>query len=52
MIAWGDADELDVESSRVTKYEPGKEKPSKLLLGQAGPSKLLLGQAGSSKLLT
>ena len=33
-IAWGDADEIDVDSSRVTKYEYNK--------AGAGPSKLLL----------
>ena len=32
MIAWGDTDEVDVEHSRVIKYQQG---------GQAGPSKLL-----------
>ena len=32
MIAWGDKDEVDVEHSRVIKYQQG---------GQAGPSKLL-----------
>ena len=32
MIAWGDTDEVDVERSRVTKYEPGQAGPSKLLL--------------------
>ena len=42
MIAWGDTDEVDVERSRVTKYELGQAGPSKLLQAQAGPSKLLL----------
>ena len=33
MIAWGDAEEVDVDSSRVTKYKQG---------GASGSSKLLL----------
>ena len=31
MIAWGDAEEMDVDSSRVTKYELNNSGPSKLL---------------------
>ena len=31
MLAWGDEDEMDVDSSRVTKYELTKAGPSKLL---------------------
>ena len=34
MIAWGDAEEVDVGSSRVTKYQQGG--------GASGSSKLLL----------
>ena len=38
MIAWGDAEEVDVEHSRVIKYEAGQAGPSKLLQ-KAEPSK-------------
>ena len=32
MIAWGDADDVDVDRSRVVKYEQGSAGPSKLLM--------------------